>query len=92
MTNEQYHERANAGLCVRCGFRKPLEGRRMCEVCREINLEHRHAQYMAKIKQGLCAACRKPSDGYALCKECRQKQHEQYVAKRKAMGARLFVL
>ena len=89
--SEFYYERKAAGVCVRCGS-PDTDGKTRCKVCRKKASVYENEKYKTLWMQGKCVRCKQPSDGYVLCPECRQKQHEQYVAKRKAMGARLFVL
>ena len=40
--------RRDAGLCTRCGKQEPLEGRTVCEPCREARGEREREQYAAR--------------------------------------------
>lgn len=71
-----YKQRADNGVCVRCGKRKPYPGAKMCEICREKSREQKRNKYIRKIPNrgadGTCYRCGKPIDDkrYKLCSQC----------------------
>lgn len=76
-----YHERAENGICTRCGKRKADSGRKKCGACREKENQRRR-KYTADAKKerylnGLCFFCdNKVKEGYKVCEEHYQKSLE----------------
>ena len=74
----RYHERRDAGLCVRCGEREPVEGSPSCERCHEARNARERAQWNARRAAGLCGACGEPApDGAARCDPCAAFQQDR---------------
>lgn len=71
-------KRAEAGLCIRCGKRKPATGNKVCCMC---NLKRSRKRREKQVQQGMnwprgangyCWRCNKrpAMDGKRLCVEC----------------------
>ena len=85
-----------AGLCTRCGKQEPVEGRTICEPCREARGEREREQYAARRDAGECGKCGAPApDGSARCERCARsaakssrkkaknaRSHQRYVRRR----------
>ena len=70
-SKRRYHERSDAGLCVRCGESEPVEGSPSCESCHEARNARERALWNARRAAGLCGACGEPApDGTARCASC----------------------
>lgn len=49
---ERYHERENAGLCVRCGKKSPVANEKLCDECKQYFTQRRiNAPETAKLKR-----------------------------------------
>ena len=74
----RYHERRDAGLCVRCGEREPVGGGPSCERCHEARNARDRALWDARRATGLCGACGEPApDGAARCDPCAAFQQDR---------------
>ena len=63
--------RREAGLCIRCGKRAPVEGGTTCRPCREKRQAAERRQYHERRAEGLCARCGGPVlDGLSRCGPC----------------------
>lgn len=63
--------RKEAGLCIRCGRRPPVDGGTTCEPCREKRQAAEKRQYAARRAAGLCTRCGAPvRDGLSRCAPC----------------------
>ena len=63
--------RIEAGLCIRCGQRPPVEGATTCAPCREKRQAVERRQYAGRKAAGLCTRCGGPvHDGLARCAPC----------------------
>ena len=63
--------RREAGLCIRCGKRPPVEGGTTCGPCREKRQAAERRQYHERRAEGLCARCGGPVlDGLSRCAPC----------------------
>ncbi len=68
--------RREAGLCIRCGKRPPVEGGTTCTPCRETRQAAERRQYSERRAAGLCTACGAPSQGAARCAPCAKRSYE----------------
>ena len=63
--------RREAGLCIRCGRRRPVKGGTTCWPCREKRQAAERRQYAERRAAGLCARCGGPvHDGLSRCAPC----------------------
>ena len=63
--------RIEAGLCIRCAQRPPVEGATTCAPCREKRQAVERRQYAGRKAAGLCTRCGGPvHDGLARCAPC----------------------
>ena len=63
--------RREAGLCIRCGKRPPVEGGTTCGPCREKRQAAERRQYHERRAEGLCARCGGPVlNGLSRCAPC----------------------
>ena len=70
-TRRRRTARLEAGLCVRCGARPPVEGRVSCQPCREKRHAAERRKYAARSAAGLCTRCGGPvHDGRSRCAVC----------------------
>ena len=64
-------QRVEAGLCIRCGKRRPAERGTTCTPCREKRQEAERRQYTERRAAGLCTRCGGPvHDGLSRCAPC----------------------
>ena len=64
-------ERIEAGLCIRCGKRPPVEGGTTCAPCREKRQAAERRQYAERRAAGCCTRCGGPvHDGLSRCAPC----------------------
>ena len=64
-------ERIEAGLCIRCGKRPPVEGGTTCAPCREKRQAAEHRHYVERRAAGLCTRCGGPvHNGLSRCAPC----------------------
>ena len=90
--------RLEAGLCVRCGKRPPVEGGTTCAPCRDRRQAAERQHYAERRDAGLCIRCGGPVfDGLSRCGPCaaieeasrppeRKNEHsrKRYAARRAA--------
>ena len=63
--------RIEAGLCIRCGDRPPVEGGTTCAPCRETRQAAERQLYRERRAAGLCVRCGGPVfDGLSRCAPC----------------------
>ena len=63
--------RAEAGLCVRCGTRRPAEGETICQPCRDKRQAAEKRRYEERRAARLCTRCGGPvHDGLSRCAPC----------------------
>ena len=63
--------RVEAGLCIRCGDRPPVEGGTTCAPCREKRQAAERRQYAERRAAGHCVRCGGPVfDGLSRCAPC----------------------
>ena len=63
--------RLEAGLCIRCGQRPPVEGGTTCQPCRDKRQAAERKQYAERRAAGLCTRCGDPvRDGQSRCAPC----------------------
>ena len=63
--------RREAGLCIRCGARPPVEGGTTCAPCRDRRQAAERQQYVERQAAGLCTRCSGPAfDGLSRCGPC----------------------
>jgi hypothetical protein len=77
---DERHERMRFGVCVDCGEREPVPGRRRCAECIDKrNKTDSHAREVEKLSQireyrkanGLCLRCGNPvAPGHRRCEKC----------------------
>lgn len=69
-------ERRAAGLCTRCGRRKPVKGIDTCRACRKENKEIMARVYERRIAAGMCTRCgeRPPEPGLSGCCVCLERE------------------
>lgn len=84
---KRYEERIHQGLCVACGKREAVSGRRKCSVCLAKDRERHKARSRKDgaiprfLADGMhyCTLCRKPLtdenrvNGKKMCKDCYEK-------------------
>ena len=64
-------ERIEAGVCIRCGKRPPVEGGTTCAPCREMRQAAERRQYTERRAAGCCTRCGGPVfDGLSRCAPC----------------------
>lgn len=80
-----YHERAENGICTRCGKRKAAPGKKKCAVCLEKDAKQHRKKYMDKPnirefrkKNNLCHFCGTEIDlpSGNICSKCQEKFRE----------------
>ena len=88
-SKRRYGARQAAGLCVKCGVRRPQEGHSRCTPCLERrNAADRH-QWASRLAAGLCGACGDPApDGRARCERCSAIQANR--SSRKAYARKIY--
>ena len=70
--------RIEAGLCIRCGARSPVEGGTTCVSCRETRQAAERRQYRDRRAAGLCTRCGGPVfDGLSRCAPCAAVEEER---------------
>lgn len=84
-TEKVRSKRKAAGLCVRCGKRKPDSGKTSCGICLAKNRENQRRwrerngkinmdERKERLEKGLCWFCGEPvKEGYRTCEECYQR-------------------
>ena len=91
---KQRRERIEAGLCLRCGIRKPLEGASVCEPCRETRREAEQALYEKRRSSGLCGRCGgEVTAGASTCASCavrdvRRRPQKNAASRKRYRGRR----
>lgn len=67
-----YHDRKNAGKCVRCGKREPMPGMTACGRCQENRVEWNKEQVRRTQESGFCGRhrTRKVVPTYKQCIVC----------------------
>ncbi len=85
-------ERIEAGLCIRCGKRHPVEGGTTCAPCREKRQAAERRQYAERRAAGLCTRCGGPvHDGLSRCAPCAAIEEATKCPERKnARSRRLY--
>jgi hypothetical protein len=84
---EKYHQRLDAGKCVRCGIAWAEPGHSFCRKCLDKHLleckrydpDHAkaNARREARRKAGLCIDCGKPAmEGKSRCQRCYERQQD----------------
>lgn len=82
-TNNVRKKRKEAGLCPRCGKRKPDNGFTTCGVCREkarnyMRTRHGYCNNVSRFERGICYFCNNPlKDGYKVCEKHYQMNIEK---------------
>ncbi len=70
-SRKRQKERQQAGLCIRCGKRPPVEGGTACTPCRERRQQAERRRYAERKAAGCCTRCGRPAfDGLARCGPC----------------------
>ena len=70
-SKRRQRERIEAGLCIRCGTRPPVEGGTTCAPCREKRQAAERRQYAERKSAGYCTRCGGPvHDGLSRCAPC----------------------
>ena len=88
--SDRNRARREAGLCTRCGKQQPVEGRTVCEPCREVRRESEREQYAARRAAGRCGRCGAPApDGSARCARSAAKPSRKKA--KNARGRRRYV-
>ena len=81
--------RIEAGLCIRCGDRSPVEGGATCAPCRETRQAAEREQYGARRTAGLCVRCGGPVfDGLSRCAPCAVVEEDRRNPERKNARSR----
>ncbi len=81
--------RKEAGLCIRCGKRPPVEGGTTCAPCREKRQERERRQYVEHRAAGCCTRCGTPVlDGRSRCARCAAIEDAGKCPERKNAAAR----
>ena len=74
-SKRRYKARQDAGLCVRCGLRPPVEESSRCEPCRSRRNDGDKQRWAARRSDGRCGACGDPAPrGAARCEACARLQ------------------
>ena len=82
-------ERAEAGLCVRCGELPPAEGSAVCEACREARREQEKNLYEKRRASALCGRCGGEAfAGASTCARCAARDAKRRPRKNAASRAR----
>ncbi len=82
-------ERTEAGLCPRCGERKPPEGGAVCEPCRESRRAAEKKLYAERRARGRCGRCGvEVVDEASTCASCAAKEEKRRPRKNAASRAR----
>ena len=82
-------ERTEAGLCPRCGERKPAEGGAVCEPCREERRAAEKKLYAERRAGGLCGRCGgEVFAGASRCEACASREQSRSTKKNAASRAR----
>ena len=91
--SDRNRARREAGLCTRCGKQQPVEGRTVCETCREVRRESEREQYALRRAAGRCGRCGAPApDGSARRERCAGRAAKSSRKKAKnARGRRRYV-
>ena len=67
-------KRIDAGVCRSCGKRKPVAGKKRCEVCAEAEATSRRERLAMRIRAGLCRNCGKKKEAdrkeMSNCERC----------------------
>ena len=88
-TRKRRRERAEAGLCVRCGELAPAEGGVVCEACREATRAQEKKLYEKRRSRGLCGRCGGAVIGQAsTCASCAKRDSRRRPRKNAASRAR----
>ena len=70
-TRQRRHARRAAGLCIRCGRSRPVDGASSCGTCLEARRSADRQTYAARRAAGLCTRCGTPAfEGALLCGPC----------------------
>ncbi len=86
---KRQHARRTAGLCTRCGHRPPVEGKTICEPCREVRRIVARTRYAARRAGGLCTTCGGPAaGGGSRCGPCAVLETERRSLERKNAASR----
>ena len=93
-SKRRQQERIEAGLCIRCGQRRPVEGGTTCQPCREKRQAAEKRQYAERKAARLCTRCGGPVfDGLTRCAPCNAIEHAGRNPERKnARSRRLYAL
>ena len=85
--------RMEAGMCIRCGDRPPVEGGTTCAPCRETRQAAERRQYRERRAAGHCVRCGGPVfDGLSRCAPCAAVEEERQDPERKnARSRKLYV-
>lgn len=89
-SREKTESRAARGLCVGCGQRPPMEGKRVCQECSRKATEQRRKGRQDRAARGICGECgkRAAQPGKKLCAVCNARylraQRELREARRRA--------
>ena len=83
------HERREAGLCVNCGARPPVQGSTVCETCREERRAAERELYAERRARGLCGRCgAEVIDKASTCASCAARDIKRRPRKNAASRAR----
>ena len=81
--------RVEAGMCSRCGRRRPVEGGTTCERCRETRRAAERELYAARRAARLCTRCGgRTTDGGSRCAPCAVLDSERGRPERKNARSR----
>lgn len=73
-SKRRYEARTAAGLCVKCGWHRPAEGRTRCESCLARRNAAERDQWASRRALGACGQCGAPAGGSARCDTCATAQ------------------
>ena len=81
--------RIEAGLCIRCGTRRPAEHGTTCQPCRDKRQAAEKKQYAERKAAGLCTRCGTPVfDGLTRCPPCSAIEQASHDPARKNARSR----
>ena len=88
-TRQRQRARRVAGLCIRCGRSRPVDGASSCGTCLQARRTADRLTYAARRAAGLCTRCATPAfDGALLCGPCSVVEASYQPKKSEASRAR----
>ncbi len=85
-SRKRLEARRQAGVCLRCGRDRPVEGGTICEPCCQARRERERQLYAERRNAGQCGKCGEPVADGSRCESCIRR--ETGPAAKKANNAR----